>query len=578
VQPVAGPLPQVAETSATISQLALASAAAKSLARVFPTASIIVLRNYADEPVVKVVGGANIPTTWSKRVIRLENLPLVDEALRCPNRIVERFVRLAPPNERAERTKGECLQALCAAIDHGSGPRYALLFFAPPVRNEARVRIAALDTARRLLITILGAGAERRLQLIGAIHRAKREWEISVDVLPEIVGLLDRNLRVVRISRALERWKLGGVQGAIGRDLHAVLHPVCAAGDCPLETSLRCAAARLRDADDATFEFADPILARDFVVTLTRTAASSAGEGTRLLSRTALTVADVTLKRKAEQQLRALNQTLEARVAERTGKLLVTNRALHDEVARRRSAEHSLRRSMLDLEALTDRLMNSQEAERKRISQDLHDSVGQMLGAIKYSLERAQLLARRGAALEALPIVDVVVDRVQRLMDEVRAISMNLRPALLDHLGAVSAVRSLCRDWREVYQDVEVEIDIPVADADIPAILVTNVFRAVQESLNNVARHAAASHVQVSMRIEGGVFAVRVCDDGLGFDQNDAITASSATRGLRGLRERAEQTGGRFEVTSRPGKGTTVELAWPVSAGHAARLASARLN
>ena len=271
MQPVAGPLPQVAETSATISQLALASAAAKSLARVFPTASIIVLRNYADEPVVKVVGGANIPTTWSKRVIRLENLPLVDEALRCPNRIVERFVRLAPPKERAERTKGECLQALCAAIDHGSGPRYALLFFAPPVRNEARVRIAALDTARRLLITIQGAGAERRLQLIGAIHRAKREWEISVDVLPEIVGLLDRNLRVVRISRALERWKLGEVQGAIGCDLHAVLHPVCAAGDCPLETSLRCAAARLRDADDATFEFADPILARDFVVTLTRT-------------------------------------------------------------------------------------------------------------------------------------------------------------------------------------------------------------------------------------------------------------------------------------------------------------------
>ena len=184
-------------------------------------------------------------------------------------------------------------------------------------------------------------------------------------------------------------WKSGEVQGAIGCDLHAVLHPVCAAGDCPLETSLRCAAARLRDADDATFEFADPILARDFVVTLTRTAASSADEGTRLLSRTVLTVADVTLLRNAEQQLKVLNQTLEARVAERTGKLLVTNRALHDEGTRRRSAEHSLRRSMLELEALTDRLMNSQEAERKRISQDLHDSVGQMLSAIKYSLERA---------------------------------------------------------------------------------------------------------------------------------------------------------------------------------------------
>ena len=578
MQPAAGPLIQVAEKSGTISRLVYACAAAESLGRVFPTASIIVLKNDADEPVVKVVGGANVPIDWSKRILRLEDLPLVDEALRCPDGVAERFVRLVPSNQRTEKTKCERVQALCAAIDHGSGTRYALLFFAPPVRNEARVRIAALDTARRLLITIQGAGADRRLQLIAAIHRAKREWEISVDALPEIVGLLDRHLRVVRISRALERWQLGGVQGAIGRSLHAVLHPVCATRDCPLESCLRAAAARLRDALAATFEFADPILGRDFVVTLTRAASSSAGKSTQAPSRTVLTVADITSLRTAERQFKALNQTLEERVTERTGALMITNRALHQEVARRHSAEHSLRISMRDLEALSERLMNAQEAERKRISQDLHDSVGQMLSAIKYSLERAQVLARRGAALEALPIVDVVVGRVQQLMDEVRAISMNLRPPLLDDLGAASAVRGLCRDWREVYQGVEVEIDIPVGDADIPAILVTNVFRAVQESLNNVARHAAATHVQVSMRIEDGVFTVRVRDDGLGFESNDAITTSCGTRGLRGLRERAEQSGGRFEVTSSPGSGTTVELAWPVGAGHAARLASASLN
>jgi signal transduction histidine kinase len=383
---------------------------------------------------------------------------------------------------------------------------------------------------------------------------------------------------VMRISRALERWHLGEVQEAIGRDLHAVLHPVCSTGNCTLKAYLQRAAARLQDAATATFEFADPILARDLVVTLTRAAKSSADKSTHAPSRTVLTVADITSLRTAERQFQALTQTLEERVTERTGALLVTNRALHDEVARRRSAEHSLRRSMRDLEALSERLMNAQEAERKRISQDLHDSVGQMLSAIKYSLERAQVLGSRGAALEAFPIVDVVIGRVQRLMDEVRAISMNLRPALLDDLGAVSAVRGLCRDWREVYREIEVEIDIPLTDADIPPNLATNVFRAVQESLNNVARHAAARNVQVSMRIEGGVFAVRVCDDGLGFDLNDAITASSATRGLRGLRERAEKTGGRFEVTSWPGEGTTVELAWPVGAGHAARLASARLN
>jgi signal transduction histidine kinase len=233
---------------------------------------------------------------------------------------------------------------------------------------------------------------------------------------------------------------------------------------------------------------------------------------------------------------------------------------------------------MRDLEALSERLMNAQEAERKRISQDLHDSVGQTLSVVKYSLERAQILSRRGDPDEAVGLVDVVIGRVQRLMDEVRAISIDLRPTSLDDLGAASAVRDLCRDWQDVYRGVDVAIDIGVADADIPGILATNVFRAVQEALNNVARHAAANHVQIAMRITDGQLAVSVHDDGLGFDLERANNGNGGTRGLRGLRERAENTGGRFKVTSAPGQGTKVELDWPVTTGQAARLANASLN
>jgi signal transduction histidine kinase len=149
---------------------------------------------------------------------------------------------------------------------------------------------------------------------------------------------------------------------------------------------------------------------------------------------------------------------------------------------------------------------------------------------------------------------------------------------MLDDLGAASAVRGLCRDWQAVYRDVEVQLDIAVDDTDIPGLLVTKVFRAVQESLNNVARHAEARHVIVSMRIKSGVLAVTVRDDGVGFDPGEDLVSIVGSRGLRGLRERCESSGGRFELWSSRGEGTRVQLEWPVAPGQAARLANASLN
>jgi signal transduction histidine kinase len=384
------------------------------------------------------------------------------------------------------------------------------------------------------------------------------------------VGLLDSRWRIVRISRAVERWRLGSVQGSIGRGLHSVLHAVCTDADCALAASLELAGRELIRSGRASFEIADADSAFDLIVSLDAVP--------RRPHRCVFTVRNVTSLRCAEREARALNHTLEQRVAERTSELLAINGVLRSEVHRRREAEKSLRRSTRDLEALSERLMNAQEAERKRISQDMHDSVGQMLSAIKYSLERAQVLSRREAPDQASDVIEVAIQRVQRLMDEVRSISMNLRPALLDDLGAASAVRSLCRDWQDVYHAIEVETDIAVSDGDIPPVLVTSVFRAVQESLNNVARHAAAQRVLVSIRVDDGVLKVSIRDDGVGFAIDGDNSPTAGTRGLRGLRERAARTGGCCEVSSAPGRGTTVQLEWPVAAGQAAHLANASLN
>jgi signal transduction histidine kinase len=579
VRRIIGLITQMTEASRSARTIReLADFAARTLVELFPKSSAAVFERDPRAACARVVGGANVPPAWVTRVLPLCDVPLLDEALQYPERVIDRAVRQRQRGASGDAHIAGRLQMLCAAVPQVGEMHYALMFLAPPAPSEAPVREVAIEITRQLLgasAVIEGAGRSR---MLGAIHRAKREWEHMVDTLPEIVGLLDSRWHVIRVSRAVERWQLGPVRDAIGRDLHSLLHPTCPDPACPLGASLEVATRALSRAAHARFEIADPVLSADLTVTLNAAVGSGGGGPPEGWHRVAFSVENVTSLRSAERELKLLNHTLEQRVEDRAAELLVTNRALWSEVKRRREVEKSLRRSTRDLEALSERLMNAQEAERKRISQDLHDSVGQMLSAIKYSLERAQVLSRREAPDEASGVIEVAIRRVQRLMDEVRSISMNLRPALLDDLGAASAVRGLCRDWQDVYRGIEVETDIAVLDAEIPAILVTSVFRAVQESLNNVARHAAAQHVRVSIRITAGVLRVLVQDDGAGFEIDDGSSPASGTRGLRGLRERAARTGGCFDVSSAPGQGTVVQLEWPVAAGLAAHIAQASLN
>jgi signal transduction histidine kinase len=544
---------------------ATADAALTALVNQFPDSGAALFeRGTGSSQAVRVIAGACLPAAWRARKVSLSEVPFVAEALHAPERIIE--VTLASNEEQvsfAERTR-----LICGAIPASYEASHAVaLFFRSPL--DLPTRIAAVDIVRRMLAWSRAPAGSQRARVLAAIVEAKQEWERTADALPELVGLVDRSRRIVRINRALERWSLGTVQEAIGKNVHGVLHPGCPRAGCDLNSLLEGAFEKLSAAPTATFELADAVCGMDLVVVLNATADTE---------NAALIVSNVTSLRRAERELKLLNRALEQRVADRTARLTGINRALRDEISRRRAAEESLRDSKLELEALSDRLVTAQEEERKRIAQDLHDSVGQGMSAIKYSLERASLLARRDQTEQAVHVVDNAIERTQGVIDEVRAISMNLRPAALDDLGAVSAIRSFCRDWREVYNTVSVQADIAVSDQDIPAAIVTNVYRAVQESLNNVARHAQARRVWVSMRISSGKLVVKIRDDGVGFSVAREAGGRPTLLGLRGLRERTERSGGCCKVTSAPGKGTTVRLEWPVAVGLAAWDASVRLN
>ena len=552
-------------------------AAAELVARVlvsqFPGSSVVVFERDAGKDTLRAVTGANIPAAWQMRAVHLLEVPLLARALQEPKRLIS-------------SAAGPDLEASCGAVPGPDQPIHLLMLLAPAsptAPEEQQLRELALEAARHLLAAV-GAGVPggaARLRTASAIHHAKVEWEAAADALPEVVGLVDRRRRVVRINRALERWSLGALGAALRRDLHEVMHPGCSGQGCRLHEQLATAWQQLGDAGTASFEVADPVLGLDLVIELRAAANHYDPAGEQPWQRAAFVISNVSAQRCAERELAKLNQTLEERVTARTEELTGANRSLLDEIARRREAERSLQTSQRELEGLSARLMSAQEEERKRIAQDLHDSIGQSLSAIKYSLERAQVLARRQELKAAADVVESAVSRVQRVMDDVRGISMNLRPAQLDDLGAASAVRWLCREWHDVYAEIAIDTEIAVEDEQIPPMLGTSVFRAVQESLNNVARHAGARRVRVAMRLDDGKLSVTVEDDGTGFALNGNVlklVEGNGSGGLKGLRERAEQSGGRCDVSSAPGRGTTVRIEWPIAAGLAAREASAWIN
>jgi signal transduction histidine kinase len=396
-----------------------------------------------------------------------------------------------------------------------------------------------------------------------AIARAKREWQCIADVLPQMVCLLDRNGRVVRANLVVERWLTAPVRRVLGLDLHELLHRDCESSACGLQMALQIAWQELAHTSASDFELADELLNKSVRVEM-KLLPSTIEEASAGSTNYAVFIAsDITQLRSAQEGQRLLNQELELRVHERTQELSTAIRGLRAEVTRRELAEHSLRNSRNELSLLSEQLMKAQEVERKRIAQDLHDAVGQSLSAIKYSLERALQMLASPKLGNPLPVLNKTVEYVQRTIDEVRTISENLRPALLDGLGAVSAIRWLCREWGEVFTGIEVDINLHVTDADIQEPLGTTLFRTVQESLNNVALHSKATRVAVSVYREHDALRADIADNGTGFDPEGGSLRRG--HGLRGMRERAASSGGDFSITSYPGGGTQLTVLWPIA-------------
>jgi PAS domain S-box-containing protein len=223
------------------------------------------------------------------------------------------------------------------------------------------------------------------------------------------------------------------------------------------------------------------------------------------------------------------------------------------DVTARRRHDDEVRRSREELRALAARLQSVREDERTRISREVHDELGQALTGLR--LDLSWLKGRLKEKPELAERVQSAVTRIDGTIDTVRRIATELRPSVLDHLGLVAAVEWQAQEF-EKRTGITVRLELSSAHPAVDDARATTVFRILQESLTNVARHAGAGHVDIALALGPDAVALRVSDDGRGISEAERTALRSL--GLVGIRERAIACGGECTIEGRPGQGTTV--------------------
>jgi len=431
-------------------------------------------------------------------------------------------------------------------------------------KNES-VDVALLILASQLAVAL--SVAKNRAAAAGAtsaIGRAKLEWERTVDALADIVCLLDADGRIVRANRVVERWGLGRVSELVGKPIHEAFHAACNRARCALAGAIGKASQELLQGGPTHFEYRDEGLDMDLRFTFRPMLADPTAPASASEIRAVLVVEDVSALSRAREALSKLNAGLETRIRARTQELREANRDLRNEVVRRKAAETALRTSHNERSLLSEQLISAQENERHRIARELHDAVGQSLSAVKYSIEQAVEMLRRPGLGDPLPVLMRAVRGTLDATESTRTIATSLRPTTLDDMGPASAISGFCKQFAEVYRNIEFQIEITATDEDVPDRLATALFRSAQELLNNVVRHAGASRVCLTLRREPLLLQLEVRDDGVGLAASQIADLPGQGHGIRNIRERAEMSGGMFELRPGPDGGTVARLSWPL--------------
>ena len=254
----------------------------------------------------------------------------------------------------------------------------------------------------------------------------------------------------------------------------------------------------------------------------------------------------------------AINEMAD-QVEERTAEIVKRNEKLTSEIVERTRTQDRLK-------MLSHKIVRMQEEERRRVSRELHDGINQLLVSVKYKIESfADKFTETGET--AFDDIGKALMFLEEAISEVRRVSHDLRPTVLDDLGLGPAISNLTRQFSERNQiDVEISGGETEVFDRLPVDVETAMYRIVQEALMNIEKHANATSVVIHMTHTDNDVTIRIEDNGEGFSVQQAARKSSPTEGmgLRNMRERIELLQGTFFIHSDPGKGTFLEVKAPL--------------
>ena len=271
-------------------------------------------------------------------------------------------------------------------------------------------------------------------------------------------------------------------------------------------------------------------------------------------------IRDISDRKSAEDALRQAHDNLEARVVERTIELSDANEALKNEMAERAAAEKQRTE-------LLQKVVTSQEDERRRIARDIHDQLGQRVTGLRLQIASIFDVIRREQP--APDQMEALMKTAEKLDSDVSFLAWELRPASLDDLGLVQALTEFINEWSHHYKIAIDFISRGFSRERLTTAGETHFYRIMQEALNNVAKHSHAKNVNILLESNRQQVTMIIEDDGIGFDREaQKQERDSRSLGLLGMKERAMLIGGSVEIESAPGSGTTIYVRAPaVSAG-----------
>lgn len=274
------------------------------------------------------------------------------------------------------------------------------------------------------------------------------------------------------------------------------------------------------------------------------------GEKTGLLA----VIRDITDRKKASDALRLAHDELESRVVERTIELSEANEALQNQMVERARAERQRAE-------LLQKLVTTQEDERRRIARDIHDQLGQRVTGLRLQIASIFDIIPEGEARSRL---ETLMGTAEKLDSDVSFLAWELRPASLDDLGLVQALTEFTNEWSHHYK-IGVDFILRGFTRDkLSTKAETQFYRITQEALNNVAKHANADQVDILLESKDGLVTMIIEDNGIGFDRAEQKERTDIkSLGLLGMKERALLIGGSVEIESSPGAGTAIYVRAP---------------